>query len=181
MWIIRIIFGKYILNLRRIKMKSNKRIVLILMMSIISSLFMSCNNSSVDNIYYDNSEIAKEYDTFSLYDSDEQIVKEGSYRGNLKLSGSGTIWKYVSDKDTDLQVLYNLVVKDGNAKVVLISPDNNVVTITDNEEQITLDRMTSINVPIKKGTNRIKIVGYKNPNIKLELHIDKGEFRKIDL
>ncbi|WP_259473383.1 hypothetical protein [Clostridium estertheticum] len=40
-------------------------------------------------------------------------------------------------------------------------------------------RPASLTVPIKKGNNRIKVIGYEKADIDIELHIDKGTFKKI--
>ncbi len=97
----------------------------------------------------------------------------------MKLSGSGTIWAYESSSDFDLKVPYILSVKSGKAKIVLISPDNTVVNLVENTDKATMKETTSLTLPIKKGNNRIKLVGYKKADIDIELHIEKGTFEKI--
>lgn len=159
-------------------MKSKKRIVLIVMTIMIINLFIGCGNNTMNQIYNDNSKIADKADTFAL-DESKEIIELGSYKGKLKLSGSGTIWRYESSEDLNLQVPYTLSVKSEKAKIVLISPDNMVVTLIENTDQATIEGTTTLTVPIKKGTNRIKIVGYKKSDVDIELHIDKGTFEKI--
>lgn len=101
------------------------------------------------------------------------------YKGKLKLSGSGTIWTYESSSDINLKVPYLLSVKSGKAKIVLISPDNTIVNLVENTDKATMKGTTSLTLPIKKGENRIKLVGYKKADINVELHIEKGTFEKI--
>lgn len=158
-------------------MNFKKRKILVIMTIIMISLLIGCGDNFMDRVYNDDSKIANEYDTFSLDESDETI-EEGVYKGKFKLSGSGTIWTYESDEDFDLQAPYILSVKSGKAKIVLISPDNTVVTLVENTAKSTVEGNTALTVPIKKGINRIKLVGYKKADIELELHIEKGEFKK---
>ena len=159
-------------------MALKKRIVILTMTIIMISLFTGCGNNAMNKIYYDNSKIAKVSDTFSL-DESKEIIESGIYKGKLRLSGSGTIWAYESSTDIDLQVPYTLSVNSGKAKIVLITPDNTVVDLVENTDKANIKGPTSITVPIKKGNNRIKVIGYKKADIDIELHIDKGTFTKI--
>lgn len=158
-------------------MTFKKIIAFIAMATITISLLVGCSNN-MDKVYNDNSKIATEYDTFGLDKSDETI-ESGIYKGKLKLSGSGTIWTYESSSDINLKVSYILSVKSGKAKIVLISPDNKVVNLVENTDKATMKETSSLTLPIKKGENRIKLVGYKKADIDIELHIEKGTFKKI--
>ncbi len=159
-------------------MNFKKRKILVIMTIIMITLLIGCGKNFMDRVYNDDSKIANDSDTFGLDESDETI-KEGVYKGKFKLSGSGTIWTYESDEDFDLQVPYTLSVKSGKAKIVSISPDNTVVTRVENTAKSSVEGNTTLTIPIKKGINRIKLVGYKKADIELELHIEKGEFKKI--
>jgi hypothetical protein len=142
------------------------------------SLMLGCGNNAMDKVYNDNSKIASESNTFGL-DESEQTIESGTYKAKLKLSGSGTIWEYESDSDVDREVPYILSVKSGKAKIVLISPDNAVTNLVENTDKATMNETTTITVPIKKGNNRIKVVGYKKADIEIELYIEQGTFRNI--
>lgn len=159
-------------------MFSKKRIVLITMSIMIISLLVGCMNTTTNKVYNDNNKIASVSDTFGLDESNETI-ESGIYKGKFKLSGSGTIWTYESSTDFDLQIPYTLLVKSEKAKIVLISPDNTVVNLLENTSDFTIEGATSVTAPIKKGNNRIKVVGYEKADIDIELHIDTGTFQKI--
>ncbi|WP_454054640.1 50S ribosomal protein L7ae [Clostridium sp. Marseille-Q7071] len=160
-------------------MNFKKRKILVIITIIMINLLIGCGkNNFMDRVYNDDSKIANDSDTFELDKSDETI-EEGVYKGKVKLSGSGTIWTYESDEDFDLQVPYILSVKSGKAKIVLISPDNTVVTLVENTAKSSVEGNTTLTIPIKKGINRIKLVGYKKADIELELHIEKGTFKSI--
>ncbi|WP_291580319.1 50S ribosomal protein L7ae [Clostridium sp. UBA6640] len=159
-------------------MNFKKRKILVIMTIIMITLLIGCGDNFMDRVYNDDDKIASDSNTFGVDESDETI-EEGIYKGKLKLSGSGTIWIYESDEDFDLQVPYTLSVKSGKAKLVLISPNNTVATLVENTAKSSVEENTALTIPIKKGINRIKLVGYKKADIELELHIEKGEFKKI--
>jgi len=159
-------------------MASKKRIVFIAITIMLISVLIGCGNNAMDKVYNDNSKIASVSDTFGL-DESKETIESGIYKGRLKLSGSGTIWNYESSSDIDLKVPYILSVKSGKAKIVLISPDNTVINLVENTDKSTMKGTASLTVPIKKGNNRIKVVGYEKADIDIELHIEKGTFKKI--
>jgi hypothetical protein len=164
-------------------MKSKKSIILIVTLIIVTVgviNFIGVGNNKMNKIYNDNSIIADKADCWGI-DESEQTAELGMYKGKLKLSGCGTIWKYESSEEFDLKVPYTLLVKSQKAKIVLVSPDNTVTTLIENTNKSTVNGSTTITVPIKKGINRIKLVGYKKSEIEVELHIDKGTFEKINL
>ncbi|MGH4125280.1 MAG: 50S ribosomal protein L7ae [Clostridium sp.] len=172
-------------------MITKKRTVLIAMVIMTLILLIGCgsnndiNMDKFNKIYNDNSEIADESDFYSIdkghtiLDGTNETIESGTYKGKLKLSGSGTIWTYESSTDFDLKVPYSLSVKSEKAKIVLILPDNTVVDLVENTAKATIKGPASITVPIKKGNNRIKVVGYNEADINLELHIEKGTLKKI--
>lgn len=158
-------------------MYHKKRILLFFMAIIMGTLLIGCADTSMNVLYNNNSEIAKDYNSFSL-NRCEETVDKNVYKGKLKLTGHIIIWDYESDTDLDLEVPYKLLVKKGKAKIVLISPDNKVVTLIENTSKSSNKENTSIKLPIKKGNNRIKLVGFDNADIQVELHIDRGTFSK---
>ncbi|ARC84296.1 putative lipoprotein [Clostridium argentinense CDC 2741] len=159
-------------------MNFKKRKILVVITIIMITLLIGCGDNFMDRVYNDDIKIANDSDTFGLDKSDETI-EEGVYKGKVKLSGSGTIWTYESDEDFDLQVPYTLSVKSGQGKLVLISPDNTVVTLVENTAKSSVEGNTTLTIPVKKGINRIKLVGYKKADIELELNIEKGTFKSI--
>ncbi|MFX0549194.1 50S ribosomal protein L7ae [Hathewaya histolytica] len=159
-------------------MTSKKRIIFNAITIMAISLLIGCGSNTMDKIYNDNSKIASVYDTFGL-DESKETIGSGIYKGTFKLSGSGTIWTYESGSDIDLKVPYALSVKSGKAKIVLISPDNTVINLVENTDKVTRNGTTSLTIPIKKGNNRIKVVGYDKADIDIELHMEKGTLKKI--
>ncbi|AKA68856.1 hypothetical protein [Clostridium scatologenes] len=157
-------------------MLSKRERTLIATVAMVISLLAGCSNDVANKVYDDNSKICKEYDTFGMDNSNEK-VEQGVYKANLKISGDTTIWEYKSDKDFDLKVPYNLYVKSGKGKIVLISPDNKVTTLVEKSSKAGNGGKESMMLSIKKGNNRIKLVGYKKADMNVEIHLDKGNFK----
>lgn len=155
-------------------MNSKKRILFMIIIIIITPL-IGCENNTTDKIYNNDSKIASLSDDF-LLDSDTETVESGIYKGKFKLSGSKTIWTYESSSDFDLKVPYKLSLKSGKAKIILITPDNRVINLVENTNKSPVNESALLIIPIKKGNNRIKLVGYKKADINIELQIKEGNF-----
>lgn len=59
-----------------------------------------------------------------------------------KMTGMDTIWKYQANEDMTLQMHYNLNVTSGRAKLVLITPDNAIITLA--EQDSTTEQNNSV-------------------------------------
>ncbi|WP_425448861.1 hypothetical protein [Dethiothermospora halolimnae] len=158
-------------------MKSRKKIVSIVILIVVITLVIGCNDET-GKVYSDENEISAKYDTFSL-DEDSETIEQGKYKGTFKLSGMGTIWKYQSDDDINLEVPYKFSVQKGKAKLVLISPDDTIVNLIEITNSSSEKKEKSLTLPIKKGLNRMKVVGHDKASIDMEIQIDKGSFKKI--
>lgn len=106
-----------------------------------------------------------------------------------KMTGMETIWKYQADEDGTLQMHYNLNVINGKAKLVLIAPDDTIVTLTEQDssafqeyavQESETAAYSNTELPVtdstaeltlKKGTNRIRIVCEKGTTFSLSFRI----------
>lgn len=157
-------------------MKYYKTILsLIVIAASVINIFNGCGYN-MGEIYEMESAIAESNDTFDL-EKRSEVIEDNIYEGEYKLDGYGLIWSYVSEEDKDINVPYHLNVISGKAKLVLITDDNTVTTLVENDSNSAIQDET-LEVHIKKGTNRIKIVGYK-ANINISLNIDDGDFTTI--
>ena len=106
-----------------------------------------------------------------------------------KMTGMDTIWKYEADEDLTLQMYYDLKVTSGKAKLVLITPDDTIITLAEQDsaeckdEQkkesgtmedsgtsaLAIESMTELN--LEKGNNRIKIICEKGTAFSLSFKI----------
>lgn len=53
-----------------------------------------------------------------------------------KMTGMETIWKYQANEDMTLQMVYDLKVTNGKAKLVLITPDDTIITLTEQDSAV---------------------------------------------
>lgn len=133
-----------------------------------------------------------EVDRNSIYDDDAEIAKsDDSHKSDLSVyspndnelsvfarafTGAKTLWRYTAKNDGEITISYSLSVSEsGKAKLVLITPDNEVIILSENIDNTETDEMQSQTVSLNKGNNRIKIVGYDDPVINLVLGVDVGE------
>lgn len=159
----------------------HKNLIVISMLSIFMFIiFIGCGDGDITSAIYNNDKkLAETSDSWSLFNNN-QSIENNEFNGTYELSGCGTIWRYSSDEQFDLQVPYNLTVNSGKAKLILITPDNEVKTLVENTSKSPVKYESTFTLPIEKGLNRIKLVGSKKANIQVQLKIDEGTFEKIE-
>ena len=88
-------------------------------------------------------------------------------------SGTKTIWSHQAKDDINIKLSYMLsVTEGGKAKLVLTTPDNEVIIIAENTNNSVMSEMKSETITLKKGNNRIKIVGQDSTKLQLKLNTD---------
>jgi hypothetical protein len=151
-----------------------KRIViLIVVLLVISSIFFLkiFSSSSYDDIYEDNNRIVSVADSYS-YRNRVGESKNKRTKLSFKLTGMETLWAIKSDYNTNVRIEYSSQVKKGQLKLVIIHPDDTIKTIFEGSGANT------VNVPVKKGTNRIKIVG-KNATGEIDFTIQTSKDLRV--
>ena len=113
-----------------------------------------CGNSK-SNIYNDDKKIAADSDTFSISNSEGEVINN-EYKEQLTLDGDYTIWQCDCDSDRQTEVAYSLKASNGSAKLVLITPDNKVNTIVQVTDKKNKSEMTKVKLDLGRGKNRIK-------------------------
>lgn len=116
-----------------------------------------------------------------VYDNEQLLVKElntankKNYKQNKqngmttitceKMTGMDTIWKYNSLEDMTMQINYSLQVTSGQAKIILIQPDDTIITLVEQESAPMGNQQTDTStieqtckLDLKKGRNKMKIV-----------------------
>jgi hypothetical protein len=92
------------------------------------------------------------------------------------MTGSRTLWRYHADSDAKATLSYSFsVTAGGKAKLVLVTPDGEVIMLAENTGNAENSEMQTQTVSLKKGRNRIKIVGHDYPEFELRLSIDAGQ------
>ena len=163
-----------------------KKILIILMVSVFmlsgcSSEMINAISEGANSAYEDDERIAGTSNSYNKSFSLQQS-KNGHLTGTVKnMQGMDTIWKYKAKEDMELQMDYLLNNKAGQVKLVLILPDDSLVTLVEvNEDSEKQEEMLSETVTLLKGMNRIKLVAKDAEEIEYELNIPEGSYDKED-
>lgn len=88
-----------------------------------------------------------------------------------KMTGSDTLWKYNADNDKNLQMEYTFQVTSGKAKLILVNPDDTIITLAEQAgadgSELSAPAESIVELDLKKGVNRIKIVCEKGATFSL--------------
>jgi hypothetical protein len=130
-------------------------------------------------VYNDDSKIASDSNSYNLI-NDEQSIENQNYEGSIeKFEGMDTIWTYDAMEDINLDIEYQVSVHTGKMKLVLIAPDDTLTTIVEVTPKNTMKNIENTTLELKKGKNRIKVVGGKNTKLDLDISIPEGEFSNL--
>ena len=109
----------------------------------------------------------------------------GSQEGNTvsgsaeKMEGMDTVWKYEASEDTEVTFTWKLNVSSGKAKFVLIDPDGNLSTLAECKAESGGEQENSGTFEIKKGENRVKLVGAEKTSLEYEFTADEGDVQTL--
>lgn len=152
-----------------------KKILLSVLLSAV--LLSGCGGNTMTSLYDDDEKIASESDTYSFDETMQEIDQQNFGAEIERMEGTSTIWSYKAESDEDIEIHAFLKVDAGKAKLVLIDPDNTVSIITKgNRGDVASNDGT---LAVKKGENRIKLVGGKNTKLVVNLSISKGTFNEL--
>lgn len=140
-------------------------------------LMTGCAYNPMVAVYHNNERIASDTNSYNL-DSVDQTSENGRFTANVeRMEGMDTIWVFDTEEEVDLDITYTLDVASGKLKLVLISPDGDVVTIAECDSEMSEPALATLN--LEKGNNRIKIVAGQNTKFDIDLSIPEGEFKKL--
>ncbi|MCT4584007.1 MAG: hypothetical protein N4A54_03695 [Peptostreptococcaceae bacterium] len=163
------------------KKKFNKHILLIAVLSIFllavginqitkTPLYQSISFLvSKNSIYDDDKKIANKFNSYNYTTLSSSEIKNGRCDYNFgKFSGMDTIFNIECKENETLHYDFDLDLKEGDFKVVLIDPDDKVIKLVDKTGKNNSDYKT------KKGNYRIKFVG-RDASAKITFSIKKKE------
>lgn len=156
----------------------NKKIIWVIMILLVLGL-CGCRTNPMLAVYNDDSKIASDSNSYNLI-NDEQSIENQNYEGSIeKFEGMDTIWTYDAMEDINLDIEYQVSVHTGKMKLVLIAPDDTLTTIVEVTPKNTMKNIENTTLELKKGKNRIKVVGGKNTKLDLDISIPEGEFSNL--
>jgi len=143
--------------------------ILIIMFITGCSLASDYQNS----IFVDDSKIIKEADSYVYGSRRGQVEGNQSNLEFINFTGMETIYKIKSHGKNDVVFVFDSIIKDGDFKVVVIPPDDEVINIINDTQE------GSETVQIKEGISRVKLVGRKAKG-EVTLKIDSNDNIEVE-
>ena len=146
---------------------------------LLGSLIIGINY--IESLYPLNYQIGSEHSHCTYYSS-QSLPKTGTdlYQIKLRLSGFDTCWEYTASRDTITEIEYGLSVYKGKAKLVLVSPFGQVTMLAENKTQDSDESLKKIQVALKPGKNKIKLVTSHQTHVLLQLKVSEGSILPLD-
>lgn len=147
-------------------MKRASRYLLVLFICV---MLTGCNNVFAQKEYNTIDKIAETEDRYATESYIFSPIDGGYSLVVAKFDGRETLWTKALEDNKDIEIKIKLSLSEGTVKVVHIDEDGGVITIIEYTGDNSTDGYVSKTVSLKKGLNRIKIVGYGCRDIDLEL------------
>lgn len=153
--------------------------------AVILAVALLASGCSPMNVYDNEERIADNSNSYNKIRYKQSTKDDTTTITCGKMEGMDTVWKYQAEEDMTLQMYCTLEVTSGKAKLVLIQPDDTIITLAEKEstaeEEInteenddttsTAESMSTLE--LKKGSNRMKIVCEKDTSFSLSFTVSK--------
>lgn len=150
----------------------------VLVLILVMFLCVGCSDISIVSIYDNQTKIVEDANTYAIHEA-EQSIQNQNFKGVFAMDGMDTLWTYDAPEDMELDITCSLTLYSGKAKLVLISPEDTVTTITEMTEVTEEEGRTVYSLQIRKGQNRIKLVTGLNTELDFDISIPVGTFHEI--
>lgn len=140
-----------------------------LVLGIIMVILTGCSNTFAKKEYYDTNKIAAAEDRYSKENSVFNPIDNGYSLEVKKFDGRQTLWTKTLENDEDINIKIKLSLSEGTVKIVHVDGDGHVTTIIECTPDDCVEGDIVKTVSLKRGLNKIKIIGYGCKNIDLEL------------
>ena len=134
-------------------------------------LFAGCGNEYAEKEYNDLEKIADSADRYSKSVSTFSQLNNVFTLKSEKFDGRETLWRETVSSEKEIEIEVNLSVSKGAAKLVYIDNDNNVSTIIECSSETSKQQSITEKLTLKKGLNRLKIVGKGCNDLNLRFEI----------
>lgn len=152
-----------------------RRKLLFVMIAMILALVGCALILQVD-VYDDEEALARTSNTYRIIGQSVRIVNQNCVGSMQRFEGMNTLWTSTVSNDGSIDITYKLSVSGGKLKLVLITPDDAVTTLVEITPDTTMEDYETISVEVKKGENRIKLVGSGAEKLNFDITIPIGEF-----
>lgn len=131
-------------------------------------VFAGCSADPKQKAVYGDSEvIVQSGDSLTYSERIGEVIEQDAELAFTGFYGSDTLWSIESAADGKLGIGFEQNITKGKFKVVLITPEDDMVVVAEGSTEGTVE------LPLAKGTSRIKIVGNKGKG-KVNLHLTAG-------
>ena len=135
--------------------------------------FVGCNNEFAKEDYDNTEKIVSSGDRYAKEMSVFNHVN-GEYSLTVsKFNGRETLWTKSYKEACEVMLEVSLVISEGQAKLVHIDEEDNVTTIVECVPENCAEEAVTVPVAMKKGKNRLKIVGYDCKDLELKMVFDE--------
>ena len=156
-----------------------KYIVLFISVLLPLSCSAACNSNSFSGLYKDDVRLASESNTYSLV-NDQQIIEGPTCTVSAeRFEGMDTLWSYEAKEAETIELTYQLTVSSGKLKLILITSDNSITTITEVTQETKTSGYQTLRITLPAGENRMKLVGDSDTKFNMELSVPIGEFLEL--
>lgn len=146
------------------------------MLFISLCLFMTgCGNEFAKQEYDSNEKISKVEDRYAKENSVFNPIDGGYVLTVSKFDGRETLWTDIVEENQNIEIDFSFSLSEGKAKIVHIDADGNVTTVIECLPETSTDGFVTKTISLKKGENRLKIVGYDCKDVDLKMLFNFGE------
>lgn len=147
----------------------------LLVMICVGLLLTGCGNGFAQREYDSDTCIAEQEDRYAKVGSVFNPIEGGYSLEVSEFDGRQTLWSGKLSEEKEITLDISLKMSEGKVKIVHIDDENTVTTILECTPDTVPEKATEVAVLMKKGQNRIKIVGYDCRDIDLEILSDVFE------
>ncbi len=151
-------------------MKLKQKFMQIVACIALCAVLVGCNTDFAKTDYNDDAKIARDADQCVQLVSTQLTVNENFKYTCGQFDGRLEVWKKNIKDNNEISLDIELSVKEGNAKVVLVNPDGKVQVLAECADGETSVSVTDLQLSLKSGKNRIKVVGYECKDLEVKMN-----------
>lgn len=136
---------------------------------LICLFLIGCSNEFAKEDYNSDKKIAQKEDRYAKESSVFNPIDGGYSLMVSKFDGYETLWSKNVKEEKTIEIDFSFSLSKGQAKIVHIDEDDNVTTVMECMPEDVTDEIVTKIVSLKKGKNRLKIVGYDCEDVDLKM------------
>ncbi len=146
-----------------------KKIVLITVTALFCLLLAGCSNGFARQQYNSTDQISRSEDNYAKKDSVFNPIDGGYSLIVSEFDGRETLWSRILKEEQSIAIDFSIILSKGQMKIVHVDADANVTTLIECSPDNSTEGFETKTVTLKKGQNRLKIVGYDCEGLELKM------------